>query len=81
MSNATLRKRMGIKDSNYPLASQIIRDAVDAKLIRPHGATVRNMSRHVTGISRVRPKHAASSCLDMFYTCAEHVTEASQASS
>lgn len=37
MSNATLRKRMGIKDSNYPLASRIIRDAIEAKLIRPHG--------------------------------------------
>jgi ATP-dependent DNA helicase RecG len=38
MSNATLRKRMGIKDSNYPLASRIIRDATEARLIRPHGA-------------------------------------------
>lgn len=38
MSNATLRKRMGIKDSNYPLASRIIRDAIEARLIRPHGA-------------------------------------------
>jgi predicted HTH transcriptional regulator len=37
MSNATLRKRLGIKDSNYPLASRIIRDAIDAGLIRPHG--------------------------------------------
>jgi predicted HTH transcriptional regulator len=37
MSNSTLRKRMGIKDSNYPLASRIIRDAIEAKLIRPHG--------------------------------------------
>jgi len=36
MSNATLRKRMGIKDSNYPVASRIIRDAIEAKLIRPY---------------------------------------------
>jgi len=36
MSNATLRKRMGIKDSNYPMASRIIRDAIDAKLIRSY---------------------------------------------
>jgi len=36
MSNATLRKRMGIKDSNYPMASRIIRDAIDARLIRSY---------------------------------------------
>ena len=36
MSNATLRKRMGIKDSNYPMASRIIRDAIEAKMIRPY---------------------------------------------
>lgn len=41
MSNASLRKRLGIKDSNYPLASRIIRDSIAAKLIKPHdeGAT------------------------------------------
>ena len=36
MSNATLRKRLGIKDTNYPSASRIIRDAIEAKLIRPY---------------------------------------------
>ena len=36
MTNATLRKRLGIKDSNYPLASRIIRDTIDAKLIQPY---------------------------------------------
>ena len=36
MTNATLRRRLGIKDSNYPMASRIIRDAVTAKLIKPH---------------------------------------------
>lgn len=39
MSNATLRKRLGIKDSNYPSASRIIRDAIEAKLIRPYSET------------------------------------------
>ena len=34
MSNATIRKRLGIKDSNYPAASRIIHDAIEAKLIR-----------------------------------------------
>jgi predicted HTH transcriptional regulator len=36
MSNASLRQRLGIKDSNYPMASRIIRDAIDAKLLRPY---------------------------------------------
>jgi predicted HTH transcriptional regulator len=37
MSNASLRKRLGIKDSNYPLASRVIRDAIDLKFVKPHG--------------------------------------------
>ena len=36
MSNATLRKRLGIKDSNYPLASRIIKDAIEVGLIKPY---------------------------------------------
>jgi predicted HTH transcriptional regulator len=40
MSNASLRKRLGIEDKNYPLASRIIRDAIDAKLIKPHGQKI-----------------------------------------
>lgn len=37
MSNASLRKRLGIKESNYPTASKIIRDAIDANLIKQYG--------------------------------------------
>lgn len=37
MSNATFRKRLGIEDSNYPMASRIIRDTIDVDLIKPHG--------------------------------------------
>jgi len=37
MFNASLRKRLAIKDSNYPLASRIIRDTIDAGLIKQHG--------------------------------------------
>jgi predicted HTH transcriptional regulator len=37
MTNATLRRRLGIKESNYPLASRIIRDAVEAGLIKAYG--------------------------------------------
>lgn len=34
MTNATLRKRLGIDDQNYPMASRIIGDTMDAGLIR-----------------------------------------------
>lgn len=37
MSNSSLRKRLGIKDKNYPMASRIIRDSVDAGLIKSRG--------------------------------------------
>lgn len=37
MSNATLRQRLGIKDKSYPMASRIIRDAIDVGLIKSHG--------------------------------------------
>lgn len=35
MTNASLRKRLGIKDSNYPSASKIIKDTFELKLIKP----------------------------------------------
>jgi predicted HTH transcriptional regulator len=37
MSNASLRKRLGISDKNCPMASRIIKDAIKADLIKPHG--------------------------------------------
>lgn len=36
MSNASLRKRLGIKQSNYPVASRIIKDAIESGFIRAH---------------------------------------------
>jgi ATP-dependent DNA helicase RecG len=36
MTNATLRKRLGIQKTNYPQASRIIRDALEEELIKPH---------------------------------------------
>jgi hypothetical protein len=36
MSNASLRKRLGIKESNYPAASRIIKDTIDTSLIKAH---------------------------------------------
>jgi len=37
MTNASFRKRLGIKDSNYPMASRIIKDSIDVELVKPHG--------------------------------------------
>jgi predicted HTH transcriptional regulator len=34
MSNASLRARLAIKDSNYPMVSKIIKDTIDARLIK-----------------------------------------------
>jgi len=36
MTNASLRKRFGISDANYPMASRIIRDTIEAGFIKPH---------------------------------------------
>jgi ATP-dependent DNA helicase RecG len=40
MTNESLRKRLGINPSSYPLASRIIRDAIHAELIKPQGDKV-----------------------------------------
>ncbi len=37
LSNASLRKRLGISDKNYPMASRIIKDTISVDLIKPHG--------------------------------------------
>ncbi len=36
MTNASLRKRLGIKDSNYPQVSRIIRDSTEDNKIKPY---------------------------------------------
>ncbi len=35
MTNSTLRKRFQIAEEDYPVASRIIRDTIDAGLVRP----------------------------------------------
>lgn len=40
MTNESLRKRLGIKASSYSLAYRIIRDAIKAELVKPHGEVV-----------------------------------------
>ncbi len=49
MTNASLRQRLGIKDENYPLASRIIGDTIDAKLIKQHveGSTSKRDARYL----------------------------------
>ena len=42
MINVTLRKRLGIKDSSYSLASRIIKDAINDELIRLHSGSRRD---------------------------------------
>jgi len=42
MTNTTVRKRLGIKESNYPLASRIIADTIKANLLRRHSGTRRD---------------------------------------
>jgi predicted HTH transcriptional regulator len=37
MTNGSLRQRMGIEEQNYSAASRVIRDTLDARLIRPYG--------------------------------------------
>ena len=40
MTNESLRKRLGIKRSSYPLASRIIREAIKKNLVKPQGDEV-----------------------------------------
>jgi ATP-dependent DNA helicase RecG len=40
MTNESLRNRLGINQSSYPLASRIIRDAIMAELVKPQGDEV-----------------------------------------
>ncbi|MFH0798656.1 MAG: ATP-binding protein [Pseudomonadota bacterium] len=44
MSNASLRRRMGIKESSYTVATKIINETINAKLIRLHSGTRRAAS-------------------------------------
>ena len=37
MTNSSLRKRLGIKDSNYSMASRILKDAINDGLIKLYG--------------------------------------------
>ena len=45
MTNTSLRKRFGIEEKNSSMASRIIRDAMEAGLIRCHDETVGNRAR------------------------------------
>ena len=47
MTNASLRQRFGIEDRNYPMASKIIREALDAKMIKPYDPANRS-GKHIS---------------------------------
>jgi predicted HTH transcriptional regulator len=36
MTNESLRKRLDISDKDYPKASRIIREAIEANRVKPH---------------------------------------------
>lgn len=36
MTNATLRKRLSIEEQNYAIASRIIADFINEKLVKPY---------------------------------------------
>ena len=42
MTNASLRQRLGIKKTNYPLASRVIRDSINDGLLRQAGGTTKD---------------------------------------
>ncbi len=49
MSNASLRRRLGIQKDSYPVASRVIRDTLKVNLIKPFdkGSTVGRSARYV----------------------------------
>ena len=49
MTNTSLRERFSIKDKNYPIASRIIADTIDAGLIKPYDpeSTSRKHAKYV----------------------------------
>ncbi len=47
MNNQSLRARLGIEDKNYPMASRIIKDAIDSKLIKEENAEGPNRHNYI----------------------------------
>lgn len=48
MTNASMRKRLGIKEKNYPMASRIMSDTVKAGLVKSYGdKTSKKTSKYV----------------------------------
>lgn len=47
MNNQSLRARLGIEDKNYPMASRIIKDTLDAKLIKEESAEGSNRHNYI----------------------------------
>lgn len=47
MNNQSLRARLGIEDKNYPMASRIIKDTLEAKLIKEESAEGSNRHNYI----------------------------------
>lgn len=47
MNNQSLRGRLGIEDKNYPMASRIIKDALEAKMIKEENAEGNNRHNYI----------------------------------
>lgn len=47
MNNQSFRTRLGIEDKNYPMASRIIKDALEAKLIKEENAEGGNRHNYI----------------------------------
>lgn len=47
MTNQSLRSRLGIEDKNYPMASRIIRDTLQAKLIKEESSDGNNRHSYI----------------------------------
>lgn len=47
MNNQSLRARLGIEDKNYPMASRIIKDTLEAKLIKEENSEGSNRHNYI----------------------------------
>ena len=47
MSNASLRIRFGIQESNYPMVSRLIRIALEEKWIKSYGEGTRKNAKYI----------------------------------
>jgi predicted HTH transcriptional regulator len=47
LTNESLRKRLSIAENNYPTASKIIKETIEAELIKPFGEISKRYAKYV----------------------------------